>query len=110
MLTLVSYLVNDAQAARIRLLISVLSLVARTLLFVRRYFANSFTGHTSTLMLSIDTSFLLFDSMVAENFVSLSGWIFNTTLSVLFLKSHIMLLSCSRDVENNITSSANGKF
>ena len=31
-----------------------------------RYFAHSFTGNTSTLMLSIDTSVLL--SLVAENF------------------------------------------
>ena len=50
-------------------------------------------------MLSIVTSILLFDPWLLRIFV-FSGWIFSPTLSVLFLKSHMILLSCSRDVEN----------
>ena len=63
----------------------------------------------STLMLSIVTSFHLFGPWLLRIFV-LSGWIFSPTLSGLFLKSHIILLSCSRYVENNSTSSANRRF
>ena len=53
--------------------------------------------------------FTVVRSLVAENF-RLIRVIFSPTLSVLFLKSHIILLSCSRDVENNGTSSANRRF
>ena len=42
-------------------------------------------------------------------FVS-SGWMFNPTFSVLHLKSHNIFCSCSSDVANKSTSSANLKF
>ena len=54
------YLLNDAQAALTRLLISVVSCCSNVIVCPRS-FAHIFTGKTSTLMLSIVTSFLLFD-------------------------------------------------
>ena len=54
------HLLNDAQAALTRLLISVVSCCSNVIV-CPRYFAHYFTGKTSTLMLSIVTSFLLFD-------------------------------------------------
>ena len=86
-----------------------MSPVARKLLFCPRYFARSFTGQTSTLMLSMVTSLFLFVPWLLRIF-ALSGWMFSPTLTVLFLESHIVLSSCSRDVENNSTSSANRSF
>ena len=54
------HLVNDAHAARSRLLISVVSCCSNVIV-CPRYLAHTFTGNTSTLMLSIDTSLLFFD-------------------------------------------------
>ena len=102
------HLVNDAQAARTRLLISVVSCCSNVIV-CPKYFAHSFTGNTSTLMLSIVTSILWFDPWLLGIFV-LSGLIFSPTHSVLFLKSQIIILSCSRDVQINSTSSAKRGF
>ena len=78
------HLVNDAQAARTRLLISVVSCCSNVFV-CPKYFAHSFTGNTSTLMLSIVTSILLFDPRLRGIF-ALSGLIFSPTHSVLFLE------------------------
>ena len=102
------HLVNDAHAARTRLLISVVSCCSNAIA-CPKYFTHSFTGNTSTLMLSIVTSILLFDTWLRGIFV-LSGLIFSSTHSVLFLTSHIIYLSCSRDVQINRTSSAKRRF
>ena len=67
-------------------------------------FALSRADKISSLMLWISTSFLLFEHWLLRIFI-LSRWIFNPTLSVLCLKSHIIFWSCTSDVENNSTSS-----
>ena len=101
-------LCNDTHAARIRLLISVVS-CSSNVTVCPRYFADSFTCNTSTLMLSIETFFLLSRSLVAEN--SRLFWVdVSPTLSVLFLKSHRIPLSCSSDAENSSKSSSNRVF
>ena len=92
-------LVNDAQAALIRLLISVVSCCSKVIV-CPRYFARSFTGRTSILMLSIVTSFLLFDPSLLNCRLLLVDFQ-SHAFCTFFLKSHIILLSCSKDVENN---------
>ena len=54
------HLMNDAQAALIRFFISVVSCCSNVIV-CPRYFAHSLAGNTSTLMLSIVTSILLYD-------------------------------------------------
>ena len=54
------HLVNDAQAALFRFFISVVSCCSNVIVSPR-YFAHSLAGNTSTLMLSIVTSILLYD-------------------------------------------------
>ena len=102
------YLTTDVHAALIRLFISVVSCCSNVMA-CPRYFAFSLFGKTSTLMSSIVASDCLLDLWLPRIFV-LSGWIFSSTLSALLLKSFIILLSCSSDVENNSTSSANLKL
>ena len=85
MSALVLYLLNDAQAALIRLLISAVSCCSNVIV-CPRYFALSHAGDISTLMLLIATSFLLFEHWLLRMFV-LSEWFFNPTLSVLCFSS-----------------------
>ena len=102
------YLLNEAQAALIRFLISTVS-CCWNVMVCPRYFALSHADNISTYMLLISISFLLFGLWLLRIFV-LSQWIFNPTLSVLCLKSHIIFWSCTCDVENRSTSSAKRRF
>ena len=84
------YLLNDAQAALIRFLISAVSYCSKGIV-CPRYFARSFTGKTYTLMLSIVTSLPLFVPWLLRIFV-LSGWIFQShTFGTLLEVAHIYL-------------------
>ena len=91
------YLTNDAHAALIRLFISVVSCCSNVM-FCQRYFAFPLIGKTSTLVSSIVASDCLLDLWLLRTFV-LFGWIFSPILSVLLLKSFIILFSSSSDVE-----------
>ena len=99
---------NVAQVALIRFLISVVSRCWKVIIWPKYFVLSPFVSF-STFMSSVSMSFLVSEPWLLRIFV-FPGWILSPTFSVLLLNSHNIFWSCSFEVANKSTSSANLMF